>query len=143
MAAASKHGELSAFADEVVDRSDDLVGRLGRGSIDAVIDVVGGPTWPSLLDVLRPRGRYAVAGAIAGPMVTLDLRALYLSDLTLIGCTALDPHVFADLVGYVERGEVHPMVAATLPLEQLVAAQQLFESKAHIGKIVVQVGPDG
>jgi NADPH:quinone reductase-like Zn-dependent oxidoreductase len=143
VAAASKHHELSAFADQVVDRSDDLVDRLGRGSIDAVIDVVGGPTWPSLLDVLRPQGRYAVAGAIGGPLVTLDLRTLYLSDLTLIGCTALDPHVFADLVSYVERGEVHPMVAATLPLEQLVAAQRLFESKAHIGKVVVQVERDG
>jgi NADPH:quinone reductase-like Zn-dependent oxidoreductase len=142
VASTGKHHQVAALADEVLDRSDDLVDKLGRKSVDAVIDVVGGEAWPSLLDLLRPRGRYAVAGAIAGPMVTLDLRMLYLHDLTLIGCTALDPHVFADLVGHIERGEVHPMIAATFPLEEMVAAQQQFETKNHLGKIVVQVASE-
>ncbi|MEX0846720.1 MAG: zinc-binding dehydrogenase [Ilumatobacteraceae bacterium] len=142
VAGADKHQQLIGLADEVVDRADDLVGRLGAGSVDAVIDVVGGAAWPSLLEVLRPRGRYAVAGAIGGPVVPLDLRTLYLRDLTLIGCTELDEHVFADLVGHIERGEVRPMVAATFALGDLAAAQQRFEAKDHVGKIVVQVARD-
>ncbi len=102
-----------------------------------VIDVVGGATFPSLLEVLKRGGRYAVAGAIGGPLVALDLRTLYLKDLRLLGCTVTSPAVFANLVRYVERGEVRPLVAATYPLREIVAAQAAFLKKAHTGKIVL------
>ena len=64
---------------------------------------------------------------------------LYLNDLTLFGCTALDPEVFANLVGYIERGELRPVVAATFSLDDIVAAQRLFLTKQHVGKIVLTV----
>ena len=68
VASPSKADTLRAIgADEVVDRGADLVAAVGRDSIDAVIDLVAGPAWPGLLDVLRRGGRYATAGAIAGP----------------------------------------------------------------------------
>ena len=87
--------------------------------------------------MLRPGGRYATAGAIAGPDVALDLRTLYLNDLTLFGCTVLGDGVFAGLVHRIEHGDVQPLVAATFPLEQIVAAQELFLTKQHVGKIVL------
>jgi NADPH:quinone reductase-like Zn-dependent oxidoreductase len=70
---------------KTLDRGNDLVAELGANSIDVVIDLVAGPKWPSLLDVLRPGGRYAVAGAIGGPLVELDIRTLYLKDLSFFG----------------------------------------------------------
>ena len=75
-------------------------------------------------------------GAIAGPIVDLDVRTLYLRDIRLIGCTAWDEPVFPDLVGYIERGEIRPRVAKTFPLVDIVAAQQEFP-KAHVGKFVL------
>ena len=106
-----------------------------------MVDVVGGPAWPALLTVLRPRGRYAVSGAIGGPIVELDLRTLYLKDLTLFGCTSQDDGVFANLVGYLERGELVPLVAATYPLAEIAAAQRDFVAKRHVGKLVLLVPP--
>ena len=73
-------------AERVLARDADLTRELGQESVDVVIDVVGGAQFPSLLKVLRRRGRYAVAGAISGPVVELDLRTLYLKDLRLLGC---------------------------------------------------------
>src|SRR3989338_7227486 len=35
-------------------------------SFDVVIDVVGGDGWQDRLDALRPGGRYATSGAVAG-----------------------------------------------------------------------------
>ena len=81
-----------------------------------MIDVVGGSRFKQLLEVLRRGGRYAVAGAIAGPVVELDLRTLYLKDLRLLGCTIPDAEVFANLVRYIEGGEIRPLVSATFPL---------------------------
>jgi len=111
----------------------------GIGPVDAVVDVVGGPQFPALLDALRPGGRYGVSGAIAGPMVSLDLRTLYLKDLRLIGCTVLEPEVFPRLIGIIERGEIRPLLSATYPLEDIVPAQELFLQKRHIGKIVLRL----
>ena len=140
LAAPAKHDEvLTLGADSVLPRDSDLCSVVGRGTVDVVIDVVGGPAWSQLIGVLRPGGRYATSGAIAGPWVEMDLRVLYLNDLTMFGCTVLDAHVFGDLVGYIERGEIRPLVAATFPLRDVVAAQRLFLSKQHVGKIVLSV----
>ncbi|MEY3657732.1 MAG: hypothetical protein RL425_493, partial [Pseudomonadota bacterium] len=100
-------------------------------------DSVGGAQFGSILNSLKQGGRYGVAGAIAGPMVDLDLRTLYLKDLRLIGCTVLDPQVFPNLIGYIERKEIKPCIAGTYPLFDIVAAQEAFLSKRHVGKIVL------
>jgi NADPH:quinone reductase-like Zn-dependent oxidoreductase len=127
----------SLGASRFLARDADLVAELGRESVDVVVDVVGGRQFGPLLEVLRRGGRYATAGAIAGPIVALDLRTLYLKDLRLLGCTVLDPGVFAHLVSYIERGEVRPVVSRTYPLSAIIAAQQDFLSKQHAGKIVL------
>jgi NADPH:quinone reductase-like Zn-dependent oxidoreductase len=135
---ADKQGAVQALgAARTVARGAPLPPALGADSVDCVIDLVGGPQWPELLEVLRPGGRYAVSGAIAGPIVELDLRRLYLKDLTLQGCTTQEAAVFRDLVGYVERGEIRPPVAATYPLAEIVRAQQEFLTKRHVGKLVL------
>lgn len=126
-------------AAKTLGRDDDLVSELGANSIDVVVDLVAGPSWPTLLDVLRPKGRYAVAGAIAGPMVTLDVRTLYLKDLSFFGCTVLEPEVFGALISRIERGEIKPLVAEVHPLKDISKAQASFAEKGYIGKIVLEV----
>ncbi|MBE9559113.1 MAG: alcohol dehydrogenase family protein [Proteobacteria bacterium] len=126
-------------AERTLAREDSVVEKLGRDSIDVVVDLVAGPQWPALLDVLRPGGRYAVAGAIGGPIVELDVRTLYLKDLSLFGCTVLEPEVFPNLIGHIESGRISPLVAETFPLNQIADAQTAFISKKHIGKIVLTI----
>jgi NADPH:quinone reductase-like Zn-dependent oxidoreductase len=127
----------SLGASRVISRDEDPAAVLGRESVDAVVDVVGGSRFPTLIDVMRRGGRYAVAGAIAGPTVELDLRTLYLKDLRLLGCTVLEPEVFGNLVRYIERREIRPLVASIHPLSAVVQAQQEFLAKQHTGKIVL------
>ena len=128
---------LALGAAQVLPRDADLEALFGQDHFDVVIDIVGGAGFPALLNVLKRGGRYAAAGAISGPIVDLDLRTLYLKDLTLLGCTILEPQVFSNLVGYIERGEIRPLVSATWPLEQIVEAQRAFLAKHHVGKIVL------
>jgi len=140
VASPEKAGAVGALgADAVVSRGDDPRVVLGQESVDVVVDVVGGSGWPVLLEVLRNGGRLATSGAIAGPIVELDLRTLYLKDLRLIGCTAQEPVVFENLVGYVERGEIVPVVARTYPLREIVRAQEDFMTKSLTGKLVLLV----
>ncbi|HEU18444.1 MAG TPA: alcohol dehydrogenase [Deltaproteobacteria bacterium] len=128
---------LSIGADRVVARGEDVVASLGDNSVDIVIDNVAGPAFGGMLKVLKRGGRYVSSGAIGGPLVTLDMRTFYLKDLTLTGCTAWDEPVFPNLVSYIERGELRPLVAKILPLERIADAQREFLEKKHVGKFVL------
>jgi NADPH:quinone reductase-like Zn-dependent oxidoreductase len=138
MASSDKAEAVRALgATHVIPRDADLVALFGQEHFDAALDIVGGIQFGAILNTLKRSGRYGVSGAIAGPIVDLDLRTLYLKDLRLIGCTVLEPEVFAKLVGYIERGEIRPVVAATFGLADIVAAQEAFLTKQHVGKIVL------
>ncbi len=130
---------LDLGADQVLPRGADLVEGLGENSVDVVIDLVAGKQWPEFLQVLRPHGRYAVSGAIAGPIVELDVRTLYLKDLSFFGCTVLAKGVFENLVNYIEQGKITPLVAKSFPLKEINAAQDLFLKKEYVGKMVLSV----
>ena len=129
----------SLGASRVVPRDSDITALFGQEYFDAAGDIVGGPQFGAILNVLKRGGRYGVSGAISGPIVDLDLRTLYLKDLRLIGCTVLEPDVFPNLVSYIERGEIRPVVAATYDLSEIVKAQEAFLTKQHVGKIVLSL----
>jgi NADPH:quinone reductase-like Zn-dependent oxidoreductase len=136
MTSPDKGDDLRALgADTILGRKDVLP----EEAFDVVLDLVGGPRWPALLEALAVRGRYVTSGAIAGPIVEMDLRTLYLKDLTLIGSTRQDPGVFTDLVGYIERAEIRPVLAETYQLRELRTAQEAFLEKAHMGKIGIAI----
>jgi NADPH:quinone reductase-like Zn-dependent oxidoreductase len=128
---------LRIGADFVIDRDLDIVSELGEERFDVVIDNVGGPHFAGELNTLKRGGRYASSGAIGGPLVNLDLRTMYLKDLTLIGCTAWDEPVFPQLVSYIESNRIKPLVAKTFPLADIAHAQQEFLEKKHVGKFVL------
>lgn len=128
-------------ADLCIPRDADLVDALGENSVDLVVDNVAGEGFPQRLKVLRRGGRLVSSGAIAGPIVALDMRDMYLKDIRLIGSTAWDAPVFPNLIGYIERAEIRPLLAAKFALSDIVAAQKEFLTKGHVGKFVL-VPPD-
>ena len=135
-----KASDLKALgANHTVNRNDDLLKVLGKNSVDAVLDLVGGSGWPQLLDILKPGGKYVVSGAIAGPVVDLDLRSLYLKDLTFYGATVNDSYVFENVIHYIEKGKIKPLIAKSFPLIDLQKAQKKFLEKNFIGKIVIEI----
>lgn len=138
VASSAKHEAVKALgADETHDRHDDLINILGENSIDVVVDVVAGPKWPDYLTLLKIGGQYGTVGAIAGPLVELDVRTLYLKDLTLMGSTFQDKIVFENLIDYIERDEIRPVLAKTYPLSDIAIAQQDFLDKKFTGKLVL------
>ncbi len=136
--AASKAAEVKAIgAHRTLPREANPVAALGPRSVDVVIDAVGGDGCAARLEVLKPGGRYAIAGAIAGPLATLDLRTLYLRDLTVFGCTFAEDVIYDNLIRYIERNEIRPLVSKVYPLSEIRQAQRDFLEKAHIGKLVL------
>ena len=139
LASEAKHAEVATLEpDLILGRApDNLRAALGDEKVTVVADVVGGSYWPNLIDVLERGGRYTCSGAIAGPMVEMDLRTFYLRDLTFTGSTIIPPEVTQRLIGYIEAGAIKPMLAASYPLTELHDAQTAFIEKKHTGNIVV------
>ena len=54
-----------------------------------------------------------------------------------MGCTFQKKEVFANLVSYIERGEIKPVVARAYPLAEIAQAQEDFLAKTYTGKLVL------
>lgn len=128
---------LAMGAHTVLCQEDGAAAFVGLPPPDVIVDNVGGSGFAALLGALRRGGRYVSSGAIAGAQVALDMRDWYLKDITLLGCTAWDAPVFPNLMGYVERNEIRPRVAARFALHDMAHAQRVFLEKHHTGKIVL------
>ena len=137
LASPNKHAEVLALGADLVLPRGGSTEQLSTERISVLADVVGADNWPQRVGLLARGGRYVCSGAIAGPMVDLDLRTLYLRDLSFIGSTVIDLGVMANLVRYIEREQIKPVLAASYPLRELHAAQQAFLAKKHTGNIVV------
>ncbi len=139
LASPSKHQALLALGVTAC-YPHDLTGLMG-GTIqfDVVIDLVGGPNWNDLFARMKPFGRIVISGAIAGPMATIDLRTLYLNNLRIFGCTEQSRESFVRLVEWINAGKIAPIIHKAYPLEEIVAAQQEFLARNHIGKIVLEL----
>lgn len=129
-------------AEAVIDRaSADWVAAVAAAAdgkpIDVVADLVAGPRFNDLLRILRPEGRYTTAGAIAGPVVNLDLRTMYLKQLQLHGSSQGRRSDFKRLLGYVLDGDVKPLLHRTYRLSDFHHAQSEFMAKDFVGKLVV------
>ncbi len=109
----------------------------GGEPIDVVADLVAGPMFNDLLRILRPEGRYSTSGAIAGPVVSLDLRTMYLKHLELHGSSQGTRGAFRRLIGLIEDGTIRPLLHGTYPLSAFHRAQTEFMAKRFVGNLVV------
>lgn len=141
---ASKEERVSAIgADVCVARDGDVAAAVeravGERRVDVVCDVVGGPDVVRRVGLLRRGGRYVVAGAIAGPLTSIDLRDVTGKNLLLIGVSSPEEATTTRLISHIENGMIGPLVEATFPLERLVDAQRALAGRRHVGKLVIDL----
>jgi len=120
-------GDLKAAVSAATDEAD----------IDVVTDLVAGPLFGDLLQILRPEGRYICAGAMGGAVVPFDVRTMYLKHLELHGSSQGTRAAFRHLVGYIEAGKIKALLGGLYRLSQFHKAQSDFMAKGFVGKLVV------
>ena len=115
----------------------DRVQEAAAGPLAVVADVVGGWVFEELFPLLATGGRWVTCGAVADPVVPLDLRTLYLQRRRLIGSTMHTPAQFRRLLDDARHGRIDPQVARTYPLTQIHTAQADFAEGDRVGKLVL------
>lgn len=118
----------------------------GRGA-DVVLDNMGAKYLARNVDVLALEGRLVVIGMQGGTKAELDLGTLLrkrgaviatsLRSRPVEGKSAICAGVVEHVWPLVAEGSVRPVVHTTMPLADVVAAHELMESGAHMGKILL------
>jgi NADPH:quinone reductase len=109
--------------------------------VDVVLDPVGAATFTSALDVLGEGGRYVTTGVTAGHRAQLHLGRVFTQGLTVTGVGRPDNQRIREtmlrLLTLVARGEVKPVVHASMPLEEIASAHELLANGEVFGKLVL------
>ncbi len=136
----AKARQLGAY-DVINHTSQDLPGKIreftsGRG-VDVVIEHVGTATWDRSLRCLVRGGRLVTCGATTGHDAHIDLRVLFVRQLSLLGSYMGRKAELLRAAQFFFAGELRPVVDKTFPLAEAAHAQSRLESREQFGKVVL------
>lgn len=130
-------GAQNVILRETISDMQSLLKNLNNEKVDIVCDVVGGTMMKMLIKCLKHDGNYVLAGAISDPLVSLDLRDIYMNQIKIIGSSLGTSKEFSNLIHHIETGKIKPLLARTFHMDELITAQKFFKIKNFFGKIVV------
>ncbi|WP_250008118.1 zinc-binding dehydrogenase [Actinoplanes sp. M2I2] len=116
---------------------------------DVVLDVIGGPDVPLVLDRLADNGRMVAAGVVAGfpppdfglALVRSFQRSRSYASFSLDTVPVEDRNrVRADHLAAAARGQLRSVVHDVLPLDQAADAHRRMDAGEVFGRIVLTVG---
>jgi NADPH:quinone reductase-like Zn-dependent oxidoreductase len=130
-------------ADHIIDRTEQDIEEEVRefvpGGVDIVIDHVGMATWPTSIAVLRQGGRMAVCGMTSGNEATVPVRAFYTKQIIMIGYLLGTKTQLKELIDFVMRKNLQPVIDSVFPLKDAKDAQKKMEAGRHAGKILLNL----
>jgi NADPH2:quinone reductase len=123
----------------------------GRG-VQAVIDPVGGDRFTDSLRALAIGGRLSVVGFTGGSIPEMKINRLLLRNLSVSGVemAVMDTEVPGTVKMVNEAiqalamaGRIRTLIGARLPFEDSAEALRILDRREAIGKVVVDVRPNG
>jgi NADPH:quinone reductase-like Zn-dependent oxidoreductase len=105
--------------------------------VDVVVNPVGGATWRPAIRSLAVGGRMLICGATIGDNPDLSIREIYQSHRQVLGAPLGNRRDFQGVLDMLTRGEIKPVIHATMPLEAVAEAHRLLEEGESFGKVVL------
>jgi zinc-binding alcohol dehydrogenase/oxidoreductase len=109
------------------------------GEVDVVIDSAGGNGFAVLIDTLALGGRIAFYGGGQGAINGLIPQKVFWKQISILGSTMGSDEQFQQMVDFVEKHRIVPVVDSVFSLEDGVAAFERMAHGAQFGKLVVKV----
>jgi NADPH:quinone reductase-like Zn-dependent oxidoreductase len=132
-------GAFEVINHHTQDVAEEIKRLTNRRGVDVVIEHVGDATWAKSVRSLAPGGRLVTCGATTGWQGTIDLRALFAKQLTLMGAYMGSKGELMRAARFFFTGQLRPVVDKTYPLAEAAAAQRRLEASDQFGKIVLEV----
>ena len=131
-------------ADIVIDSSREDIAKAvmshtaGRG-VDVVIENVGAAVWSSALKSLVRGGRIVTCGATTGDQPGADLRRVFIRQLQILGSTLGNLHEMQELLAFVTRHKLTPVMDQVFDLAQVHTALDRLDSGLQFGKVGLRI----
>jgi len=109
----------------------------GKRGVDVVVEHVGSATWHRSVDSLTAGGRLVTCGATTGYDARIDLRYLFSKQWSLLGSFMGTMGELHQVLKFVFRKQLKPVIDRVYPLAELRAAHERLENREQFGKIVV------
>jgi NADPH:quinone reductase-like Zn-dependent oxidoreductase len=110
----------------------------GKRGVDVVVEHVGVATWQKSLESLAPGGRLVTCGATTGFDARVDLRFLFSKQWSLLGSFMGSLGELHQVLRFVFRKQLHPVVDRVFPLSEIAEAHRYLENKEQFGKVIVK-----
>lgn len=109
------------------------------GEFDLILDSAGGEGFNQLQRLVKPGGRIVVYGGTLGKISHLSPHLLYWRQMTIRGSTMGSPKDFADMLSFVEKHQIRPVVDSVFDLKDTNAALVKLRDGTQFGKVVIRI----
>lgn len=110
-----------------------------KGGFDVVIDSAGGDQINNFIKMLKRRGKIVFYGATNGLPHKLDMYRMFWNQLSLLGTTMGSDHEFSEMLTFVSKHQLRPLIDSIRPFSKIVEAFPDITKSNKVGKIVFQV----
>jgi NADPH:quinone reductase-like Zn-dependent oxidoreductase len=148
LAAASTDEKLakarSLGADETINyRTHDFAAEARRltdkKGVEIVFEHTGQDTWAKSILAVARGGRIVTCGATSGHDAMTDLRHVFSRQIRILGSYMGRRAELFEVLRWVERGRLEPVVDRVLPLAQAAEAHRVLEAREAFGKVVLEI----
>lgn len=110
-----------------------------KGGFDLIIDSAGGDQINNYIKILRPSGKIVFYGATNGLPSKVDFYRMFWNQISLFGTTMGNDHEFAEMIAFVGKHQIRPIIDSIRPFSKLADSFQDIAKPNKVGKIVFQV----
>lgn len=108
-----------------------------KRGVDIVVEHTGADTWEKSLLSAKWGGAVVTCGATSGHEGKTDLRQVYFRQLQILGSTMGSKGDLFEILRWVEKGKLKPVVDEIIPLKEASYGHQKMVSRKLFGKIVL------
>jgi len=113
--------------------------KAGHG-FDVIVDSALGASFSHYIDLAKPGGRIVFFGGTAsGELPELNARKIFWKQLSILGSTMGSPKDFHDMLTFVNKHQIKPIIDSIHPLAHADEAVRKMEDSAQFGKIVLRI----
>ncbi len=119
------------------DFSEEVKKITNKRGVDIVVEHTGAATWEKSLLSAKWGGTIVTCGATSGHEGKTDLRHVYFRQLKILGSTMGSKGDLFEIIRWVERGKLKPVVDQAIPLKDAAFGHQKMAERKQFGKIVL------
>ena len=109
------------------------------GGFDVIIDSAAGDGFARFPAICNPGARIGVYGGSLGKVTGLSMQPVFWKQISILGSTMGSPAEFAEMLSFVEKHALVPVVDSVFALSEGNAAFEKMDKGEQFGKIVLRV----